>query len=1022
MKLKTCLLMFAVRRYIGLIPGAMILYSAAFAQAGNKAGMAERIEQEVTQYMSKGHIPGLSVVLIDHDSLTIRSFGYADLVTKTPVNASTVFELGSCSKAFTAMAIYLLEQQGRLQLDASVNHYIPWFQVKYKGAVVPVTIRQLLHHTSGIPWHTIAGIPVSDSDTALQQTVRNVTRVELDHLPGNKYEYATINYDILALVAQTVTGQLFEAFMQASIFDALGLNSTSIGQPRDGLLKSAGYKIGFFAARRYQAPVYRGNYAAGYVLSNATDMASWLKFQLGLAPQPLYELIGKTQQRDESVAAHDNAFYASGWQVALDGTGELLHDGLNPNFSSYIAFRPKEQLGVVVLANSNSPYTPVIGNKLIKMLAHEKVVKEYDPGDNGDSMFSGIALAVGVYLLAVLACLVWVIRDIIKKTRQFAGFSLSKLLSFGKALVLIVPFLYGIYQLPQWLLNFNWEAVLVWQPVSLEAALVLLAAAIPGSYLVYLLSLLFPEENPVKRRIPSIVLLTILSGLSNVLLIIFVTSAMDTEIKIRYLFFYYLLIIGLYLMGRRFVQISLIKITRGIVYELRVKLINKIFSTDYEKFESIDRGKVYTALNDDANVIGESTTLMISLITSTITVIGAFLYLMSLAFWATLLTSLIIVSIAVVYYFVTRSANTFYNEARDSRNVFMRLINGMIDGYKELSLHRQKKVEYQEDVRESAHQYKIMMSAADIRFTNAFLVGESLLVVLLGAVSIGMPKLFPGITTDTITSFIIVLLYLIGPVNAILNNIPDILRVKIGWERIRKFIQEIPASPETDGRQDILTSAAYKFEARGISFQYGQGGFGVGPIDLEVQRGEILFITGGNGSGKTTLAKMLTGLYPLNEGAVLINDKVQQGSQIGEYFSVVFNPTYLFEKLYNVDLADREQDLKDYLGVLDLQQKVEIRNNRYSTIKLSGGQRKRLALLQCYLEDKPIYLFDEWAADQDPSYRKFFYRTMLPDMKRAGKIIIAITHDDHYFDVADKLIKLDKGQLDHIKDLEATVH
>jgi len=1022
MKLKTCHPMCSIRRTIALLLGAMLLHAAAFAQPGNGGSLAERVEQEVKQYMGKGDIPGLSIVLINHDSVIIRSFGYADVATRTPVSSSTVFELGSCSKAFTAMAIYWLVQQQRLQLDSSVSYYIPWFQMKYKGAVAPVTIRQLLHHTSGIPWHTIAGIPVSGSDTALEQTVRNLTRVELDHLPGHQYEYATINYDILALVAQTVTGQPFEAFIQANIFDALGLNSTSIGQPRDGLLKSAGHKIGFFVARSYQAPVYRGNYAAGYVLSNAHDMASWLKLQLGTVSSPFYELAKQTQQRDESVAAHDNTFYASGWQVALDGTGEILHDGLNPDFSSYIAFRPKEKLGVVVLANSNSPYTPVIGNKLIKMLAHEKVVKEYDPGDNGDALYSGIALAIGVYLLAILGCLVWLARDIIKKNRRFAGFSAGKLLSFGKALVLIVPFLYGIYQLPQWLLNFSWEAVLVWQPVSLAAAIGLLAIAIPGSYLVYLLSLLFPEENAVKRRIPAIVLLTVLSGLSNVLLIIFVTSAMDTDITMKYLFFYYLLIIGLYLMGRRFVQISLIKITRGIVYELRIKLINKIFSTNYEKFESIDRGKVYTALNDDANVIGESTNLMISLITSTITVIGAFLYLMSLAFWATLLTSLIIVSIAVVYYFVTRSANTFYNEARDSRNVFMRLINGMIDGYKELSLHRQKKIEYQEDVRASAHQYKVMMSAADIKFTNAFLVGESLLVVLLGAVSIGMPKLFPGITTDTITSFIIVLLYLIGPVNAILNNIPDILRVKIGWERIRKFIQEIPSNPEGDGKLDVLATTAWKFEARGISFQYGQGGFGVGPIDLEVQRGEILFITGGNGSGKTTLAKMLTGLYPLNEGAILINDKVQQGSQIGEYFSVVFNPAYLFEKLYNIDLAGREQELKDYLGVLDLQQKVEIKDNRYSTIKLSGGQRKRLALLQCYLEDKPIYLFDEWAADQDPAYRKFFYRTMLPEMKRSGKIIIAITHDDHYFDVADKLIKLDKGQLDHIKDLEVTAH
>jgi ABC-type siderophore export system fused ATPase/permease subunit len=159
---------------------------------------------------------------------------------------------------------------------------------------------------------------------------------------------------------------------------------------------------------------------------------------------------------------------------------------------------------------------------------------------------------------------------------------------------------------------------------------------------------------------------------------------------------------------------------------------------------------------------------------------------------------------------------------------------------------------------------------------------------------------------------------------------------------------------------------------------------------------------------------LLTGLYTPDKGRILINDESLKEDQLSEYFSVVFSPAYLFQKLYKVNTENRAEETNRYLELLDLGDKLEIVNNRYSTIRLSGGQRKRLALLQCYLEDSPIYLFDEWAADQDPEYRNFFYRTLLPEMKRQGKIVIAITHDEHYFDVADRVLKMKQGKLENI--------
>jgi cyclic peptide transporter len=271
-------------------------------------------------------------------------------------------------------------------------------------------------------------------------------------------------------------------------------------------------------------------------------------------------------------------------------------------------------------------------------------------------------------------------------------------------------------------------------------------------------------------------------------------------------------------------------------------------------------------------------------------------------------------------------------------------------------------------------------------------------------------------------TFVVVLLYLIGPINAILGAVPQFMQLRIAWNRIQKFTDDIPAnldktellkSQPTGGRPvELLT-------VRSLSYRYGND-FAVGPISFEVKAGEILFIIGGNGSGKTTVSKLLTGLYAPDGGDILVDGKKIPPGRVGEFFSTVFSPCHLFDKLY--DAAQRtDEERNAYLHTLQLAGKVSVHDNTYSTINLSQGQRKRLALFQCFHEDKPIYLFDEWAADQDPTYRRFFYRELLNDMRKQGKIIIAITHDDHYFDVADKILKLDMGKVEYLKSSEDLV-
>lgn len=977
----------------------------------------KKIDKEVRNLMEEGDIPGLSLVIVQGNRQVIKTYGYLDAEKKEPVRPGTLFQIGSCSKAFTALAVLQLAAQGKINLDAYVSDHMPWFDVSHEDSVVKITIRQLLNHTSGIPWKSISKIPQTNAPDALEQTIKKIDGIELEELPGTQYEYATINYDVLALIVQQVTQQPFEKYLQDSIIARLGLENTTIGQPLDSSSMAVGYKLGFFEAREYAAPVYKGNNAAGYVISNAADIARWLSFQMGLSSSGLSALAAQSHRRDELVPPHGMYSYAMGWEVSLSGNGEILHSGLNPNFTSHIAFRPRRQLGVAVLANSNSNFTPLLGNRIMKMLAGEEIKKDFNPGNGNDTAFSMISIVLSCYVLFMLAFLGKTIAEIVRKKRALE-ISRKKFTRLLTTLLFVAPTLYGIYLFPE-ILGFNWEAVLVWTPVSFIFMIALLVASIALSFTGFALSLFFPGKFEYKKELPKIVLISILSGIANMALILLITSSLKDAVDLKYLSFYYLLTIMVYIFGRKYVQTKLIRITRGLIYDMRMQLIEKIFSTSYQKFEKIDRGRVYATLNDDVGRVGDSANMIVALVTSFITVAGAFLYLATIAFWATMLTIGLIIGISILYFHVSNRTEIYFEQARDTRNVFMRLLNGLIDGFKEISMHRKKKLEYKDDIAVTTTEYKVKTSVADIRFLNASLVGETSLILLLGLAAFGIPRLFPSIELYVITSFVIVLLYLNGPLNGVFMSFPSIMQLKIAWNRIHSFINEIPANLDLNEAPKTIDKALVQsIRAKGIAFKYrtgeGKDSFSVGPVDLEVEKGQILFIIGGNGSGKTTLAKLITGLYEPDEGRMLINDEQVSGAQLSEYFSAVFSPCHLFEKLYNMNIEGRSAEVNRYLKLLGLADKVTIDKDHYSTIELSGGQRKRLALLQCYLEDSPIYLFDEWPADQDPQYRRFFYRELLPEMRKRGKIVIAITHDDHYFDVADKVLKMDMGRVEYV--------
>jgi putative ATP-binding cassette transporter len=828
-------------------------------------------------------------------------------------------------------------------------------------------------------------------------------------------------------VIQTATGMPYEEYMVKNIFRPLGLTHTLVGKKQEEESKAevaTGYKIGFFSAHPYQAPAYRGNNPAGYIISNGIDIARWLKLQMGLEETPFTPLMHETQQRDRSVPPDPTTMlsYAMGWMPVLDGSGMIMHSGTNPNYTAFLIFNPEEKIGVAVLANSNSNYTPYIAKAVMDRLQGKPLPPEVNLGDSVDKSCSVISFVLIFYLLCTLVFFGWVIRDLVKSRRHFEPLTLKKIGRILGALLLLLPFVAGVWLLPYVMANVTWKTALVWSPISFKIAAGLILLAMVLSYLGYLFSVLFPQQNQYLRSAPFLVLISLLSGGANAVVIFLISMSLYVQVKLGFLVFYFALAGILYLVGRKVLQARLIKFSFDIIYDLRMKLIDRLFNTSYQNFENLDSGRVIATLNNDTTQLGGSANVFVTILSSLITILGAFIYLAAIAFWATLVTVGVIVLVSVIYSIVTNKTTVLFNIARDTQDQFLGLLNGINNGFKELSLHSAKRVSYRGDVQKVTANFRDVSCNAMVKFVNAFMVGESMLIMVLGAVAFAIPVILPEIKTATLMSFIMVLLYLIGPVTGILNSIPQFVQMKISWQRIRGLLDEIPSNTKTLDRPILPSQVGdvEKIKATGVIFEYKAEDesekFTVGPLDFEAKKGEVVFIIGGNGSGKTTLAKLLTGLYIPDKGSIEINGKEITNSQLGEYFSVVFGDFHLFEKLYDVTLEGKEKELKDYLEMLRLQEKVNIADNAFTTIDLSGGQRKRLALLRCYLEDRPIYLFDEVAADQDPEFRKFFYRDLLPRMKEKGKTVIAITHDDHYFDVADRVVKMDMGKIDLVGD------
>jgi len=466
-------------------------------------------------------------------------------------------------------------------------------------------------------------------------------------------------------------------------------------------------------------------------------------------------------------------------------------------------------------------------------------------------------------------------------------------------------------------------------------------------------------------------------------------------------------------------EICIMQLTQKTLAEVRMHLCRETLSVPLRQLEDIGSARVLGALTDDvASIAGALVSIPMFLMNLSM-VIGGLVYLAWLSWWVLLTVLTAMVVGVLTYRYPTRKASQYFRRSRQHWDELIKHLRSLTEGIKELKLHRERRDSFVfqglEAVSHRLHRQGFLgsvMSAAGQSW------GQILFFIAIGVLLFAVPSVRP-VSSATLTGYALVLLYLMTPMQVILNTFPALSRASIALDTIERLgltlststTERLSGSPEIGAdweRLDLL----------GIKHSYPQEAsaeaFVLGPFNLSLRNGELVFIVGGNGSGKTTLGKLLVGLYTPESGEMLLDGRAitdENRDGFRQLFSAVFSDFYLFDTLFGLDNPQLESRADWYLRALLLDRKVRVREGAFSTLALSHGQRKRLALLTAYLEDRPIYLFDEWAADQDPQFKEVFYYHLLPELRARNKTVLVITHDDRYYGVADRLVKLDYGQL-----------
>ncbi|MBA5237713.1 multidrug ABC transporter permease/ATP-binding protein [Pectobacterium aroidearum] len=514
----------------------------------------------------------------------------------------------------------------------------------------------------------------------------------------------------------------------------------------------------------------------------------------------------------------------------------------------------------------------------------------------------------------------------------------------------------------------------------------------------------------------AVILLSLLSAALGIGLIAFINLQLIETVNQSLSVLPQFLGLLLLLMGVTLVsQLALTTLGHHFVYRLRGQFIKRILDTNIARIEQIGSAQLLASLSSDIRNITIAFVRLPELIQGIVLTIGSAAYLAWLSPKMLVVTSVWIAITLWGGFMLVSRVYSHLTQVREAEDRLQKDYETVINGRKELTLNRERAQKlYEEVYQANAQDYRQNVIRADTFHLSAVNWSNIMMLGVIGAVFF-MANNLGWADTNVAATYSLTLLFLRTPMLQAVGALPTLLSAQVAFNKLKRFDLADYQEPFSAA---IAPADWQTLELRDVVFRYNDSGFEVGPINLVIKRGELVFLIGGNGSGKSTLAMLLTGLYTPVSGSLLLDNRPVTAETRADYqklFSAIFTDFHLFGQMMGPQGTAPDTALVDsWLDRLNMRHKLTLEHHQVMNLQLSQGQRKRVALLLAVAEQRDILLLDEWAADQDPQFRRVFYLELLPQLRALGKTIVAISHDDHYFEHADRLLEMHQGTLSEL--------
>lgn len=524
------------------------------------------------------------------------------------------------------------------------------------------------------------------------------------------------------------------------------------------------------------------------------------------------------------------------------------------------------------------------------------------------------------------------------------------------------------------------------------------------------------QRESGRNVVHQLIILCALSGMFETIVLIILNTAAQSAgdpSKRLQLLYIFIIVVLIWFTVTRLTRYSISETVQPVISRLRLRIVEKAHAADLRSFEQLGYSELLVQFSDDTAMIIDASVDLAVIISKSIVILCCIAYVSFISPLAGLLV-LAVLGVGALAYFPTMSRLwELLEDVRERQKDIFSDIRHFLLGFKELKLSdRKNDAFYHKGFKARSVGYLNARIRTGVYFTMYYVIAMVVWYLILLMLTFALPALTP---TSPEKIMVLILAILFMPLDIFMANLPSLNRANVSMERMRVMEDALDVlavdgfSAPQEGTPDFQ-----KLELEDVTFSYcenpEESSFSLGPINCTIHKGKIFFITGGNGYGKSTLLKLICGLYRPKSGCFRIDGQVVSMESRRELFSAVFPDFHLFDRLYGLGDIDPER-VNDLLKQMQIHHKTQFIDGRFTTLDLSTGQKKRLALVCSLLEDRPVHVFDEWAADQHPSFRSYFYREFLHELKEAGKTIIVVTHDERYFDVADAFLVLEYGRM-----------